>query len=183
MVAGVAIPLSLKLRQRVANWVLGNRLWSRKLASPSTLLFLGDLTDELIVVLLILTTLFWVAQWQARIDAWQDAVNETSTLPVITIILPGEEAALGREVDNPLLNPSGLRIIGDQVLYNQLLGKELNNTEDPEQPRVWRLLLDRDGYFYIFPALPKKDRFLSFPVLIIYESSNQLIILSPIVSE
>jgi hypothetical protein len=56
---------------------------------------------------------------------------------------------------------------------------------DIEKSRVWRLLIDRDGYFYIFPALPKKDKYLSVPVLTIYESGNgdQLTILSPKVSE
>ncbi len=179
LIIGLVTLIVLKLRQWATDWLLRSRLPSRKLASPSTLQFLGALTDELIIVLLILTTLFWVAQWQARIDALRDAVNKTSTLPIVTVVLPEEEAALGREVDNPLKNPSGLRIIGDRERYNQLLGKELTNTDNPDQPRVWRLLLDRDGYFYIFPALPKKDRYLSFPVLIIYESSNQLIILGP----
>ena len=179
LVNGLAIFIALKLRQRVADWFLRSRLSSRKLASTSTLQFLGALTDELVVVLLILTTLFWLAQWQARADAWRDAVNATSTLPVITVIFSEEEAVLGRGIDNPLINPSGLRIIGDQEQYNRLLGKELTDTEGPDQPRVWRLLLDRDGYFYIFPALPKKDRFLNFSVLIIYEGSNQLTILSP----
>ncbi len=86
-------------------------------------------------------------------------------------------------MDNPLANPSGFRIIGDRNLYNQLLGKELTNTSDPNQYRVWRLLIDRDGYFYIFPALPNKDRNLSVPVLIVYESSEQMTILSPNTSE
>ena len=82
-------------------------------------------------------------------------------------------------MDKLLDNPSGFRIIGDRSLYERLLGKELTDISNPEQSRVWRLLIDRDGYFYIFPALPNKDRNLSVPVLLIYESSEQLTILSP----
>ncbi|NEO30998.1 MAG: hypothetical protein F6K36_11320 [Symploca sp. SIO3C6] len=53
---------------------------------------------------------------------------------------------------------------------------------------MWRLLIDRDGYFYIFPALPEKraksEPNLRPPVLVIYESGdgNQLLILSPKIS-
>ncbi|GAB4377388.1 MAG: hypothetical protein Kow00121_26690 [Elainellaceae cyanobacterium] len=179
LVTGVVILYALKLGHWVTNRFLRSRLLSLKLASTSTLRFLAALVDELIIVLLIVTALFWMAQWQARADAWRDAVNATSSLPVITIVVPEEEVGLGRQLDNPLVNPSKFRIIGDRGLYDRLLGKELTDTEDPEEPRVWRLLLDRDGYFYIFPALPTKDRFLSVPVLIVYESSKQITILSP----
>ena len=106
-------------------------------------------------------------------------------LPVVTAVIREENAALGRNLDNPLVNPSGFRIIGDRGLYERLLGRELTDTSSPDQPLVWRLLIDRDGYFYIFPALPNQDRNLSVPVLIVYESGNgdQLTILSPKASE
>ncbi len=145
--------------------------------------FLSSLINELVIVLWILTALFFLAQWQADRDAFRDAVNETSRLPVVTVIMREENAPLGRNLDNPLANPSGFRVIGDRKLYERLLGKELTDTSNPEQSRVWRLLIDRDGYFYIFPALPNKDRNLSVPVLIIYESSEQMTILSPNTSE
>ncbi len=109
--------------------------------------------------------------------------TETSRLPVVTVIMGEENAALGRNLDNPLINPSDFRVIGDRNLYNQLLGKELTDTSKPKQSRVWRLLIDRDGYFYIFPTLPNKNRNLSVPVIMIHESSEQLIILSPKASE
>ncbi len=146
----------------------------------SSLKFLSSLINELVIVLWTLAALFLLAQWQADSDAFRDAVNETSRLPVVTAVIREENAALGRNLDNPLLNPSGFRIIGDRSLYERLLGNELSDT-DQNQPRVWRLLIDRDGYFYIFPALPKKERNLSVPVLMIYESGNgdQLTILGP----
>lgn len=182
---GVAIILIVELRQQSTIWV--QRHWQHKplirfLPVAITLRLMTNLIDELIIVLLTLTALFWVAQWQGQTDAWRDAVNETSRLPVVTVVVSDDVATLGREIANPLLNPSGLRVIGDQGIYEQLLGKELTITADPNQQRVWRLLLDRDGYFYIFPALPRKDRSLSFPTLIIYESNNHLTILSPIPS-
>jgi hypothetical protein len=147
--------------------------------------FLASLVDELVIVLSILAALFFLAQWQADADAWRDAVNETSTLPVVTAVIAEKNAALGRSLDNPLVNPSGFRIIGDRNLYDQLLGRELDDTSNPDQPLAWRLLIDQDGYFYIFPALPRKERNLSVPVLIVYESGSgdQLTILSPKASD
>ncbi len=146
----------------------------------SSLNFLSSLINELVIVLWTLAALFLLAQWQADSDAFRDAVNETSRLPIVTAVIREENAALGRNLDNPLVNPSGFRIIGERSLYERLLGRELTDASSPDQ-RVWRLLIDRDGYFYIFPALPKKERNRSFPVLIIYESGNgdQLTILGP----
>ena len=148
-----------------------------------SLKFFYSLIDELVIVLWTLAALFFLAQWQANRDAFRDVVNETSRLPLVTTVIREENAALGRNLDNPFLNPSGFRIIGDRSLYERLLGKELTDISNPEKPRVWRLLIDRDGYFYIFPALPNQDRNLSVPVLIIYESSEQMTILSPKASE
>lgn len=154
----------------------------------NSIAFLGSLVTEIVIVLWILTALFWLAQWQADSDAWADAVNETSTLPVVTFVTPKDNAALGRQLDNPLVNPSNFSIIGDKNRYENLLGRELSDTSKPEQSIVWRLLIDRDGYFYIFPALPQKkaksDPNLRPPVLMIYESDggDQLLILSPKIS-
>ncbi len=171
--------LSVKYIDRYLYW----RRITLNLTSPqlSSLKFLSSLVNELVIILGILTTLFFLAQWQADSDAFTDAVNETSRLPVVTIVIPEENAGLGSDLGNPLVNPSGFRIIGDSSLYERLLGRELTDTSNPNQPRVWRLLIDREGYFYIFPALPKKERNRSVPILIIYESANgdQLTILGP----
>ncbi|ACK71873.1 conserved hypothetical protein [Gloeothece citriformis PCC 7424] len=138
--------------------------------------FLVSLIDELVIVFLALAILFLLAYWQGDEDAWKDVVNETSRLPVITVAIPDKNAALGRKL-NDLSNPSDFRIIGAQSIYDKLLGQELS---DSNQSRVWRLLIDRDGYFYIFPALPKKDQYKTVPVLIIYKSGSgdQLTIIS-----
>ena len=184
----LVIIVTLQIIEKLQRLVV--RYWGRiPLTLNSTQLdslnFLSSLIDELVMVFWILTALFLLAVWQADLDAFRDAVNETSRLPVVTVIMREENAALGRNLDNPLVNPSGFRLIGDLGLYQRLLGKELTDIESSDQPRVWRLLIDREGYFYIFPALPKKDTKQRVPVLILYKSGNgdQLTILSPEVSE
>ena len=141
--------------------------------------FLASLINELVIVLFVLTALFWLAKWQASADVWKDAVNDTSSLPVVTIVM-SKDAALGRKLDNPLENPANFRIIGDRQGSDRLLGQELTDLSNPKKPIVWRLLIDCDGYFYIFPALPKKDPKLTIPVAIVYENDNgvQLTILN-----
>jgi hypothetical protein len=78
-----------------------------------------SLRKDLTVVIWLLLILFWLARIQGTTDARRDAVNETSTLPVITLVLPEKQIALGQNLDrdNPF-NPSlkGYRIIGDQGL-------------------------------------------------------------------
>jgi len=179
----LAYLIGISLRQKLTAQ-LSRRVAPRwRLAPAGSLKFLAGLADELIIVLVTLTILFWLAKWQANADAWLDAVHETSSLPVVTVVFAADDAALGRQLDNLFANPDGLRIIGDPGLYNRLLGQELTDVEDPDQPRVWRLLLNKDGAFYIFPALPKKDRLLRPPVLVIQSSDSKLTILSPRVSE
>jgi hypothetical protein len=147
--------------------------------------FLSSLFNEFIIVLFVLTALFWLAIWQAKDDAWNDAVNETSSLPIVTIVM-SDDAALGRKFNNPLESRSTkpnlpiFRIIGDRQSYKRLLDKELNDISNPDKPRVWRLLLKGNGYSYIFPALPEKNPKLTFPVVMVYEGDKgvQLTILN-----
>jgi hypothetical protein len=147
--------------------------------------FLSSLFNEFIIVFFVLTALFWLATWQAKDDAWNDAVNETSSLPIVTIVMP-KDAVLGRKFDNPLESRSikpnlpKFSIIGDRQSYERLLDKELNDISNPDKPRVWRLLLKGNGYSYIFPALPEKNSKLTFPVVMVYERDNgvQLTILN-----
>jgi hypothetical protein len=175
--------LGVSLWQKLTKQI-SRRVPSRwRVAPTAPLKFLADLGDELIIVLVTLTTLFWLARWQANADAWLDAVHETSSLPVVTVVFAADDAALGRQLDDIFVDPDGLRVIGDPGLYNRLLGQELTNVEDPDQPRVWRLLLSKDGVSYIFPTLPRKDRFLRPPVLVIQSSDSKLTILSPRVSD
>ena len=136
--------------------------------------FIISLVSAIVIALWVINALFGLGQSQGDADAWTDAVNETSLLPVVTIVIPSKQAALGRIWDNPTDNPhpSDFRIIGNLERYKELLMCE----------REWRLLIDRDGYFYIFPALPSNSPpTLRPPVVIIYESVNgeHLMIISP----
>ncbi|MEO1006800.1 MAG: hypothetical protein AAFW67_13335 [Cyanobacteria bacterium J06638_38] len=178
----VTLQISQKLQRLIVRY-LGRIPLNLTSTNQSSLNILSSLLNELIIVLWILAALFFLAQWQGDRDAFRDAVNETSRLPVVTVITGEANAALGRDLDNPLVNPSGFRIIGDRASYDRLLGKELTDISNQNQSRVWRLLIDQDGYFYIFPALPDKNKNLSVPVLMIQKSSEQLIILSPKVLE
>ncbi|WP_254568426.1 hypothetical protein [Oscillatoria sp. HE19RPO] len=118
-----------------------------------SLRFLRSLLDETVIICWLLAGCFWLAQWQGEADAWRDAVNETSSLPVVTIVVREDSFPLGVNPDN-IRNPQGIRIIGDASSYQQLLSAAINN---PSQNRVWRLLIDVDGDYYIFPALPRRD--------------------------
>jgi hypothetical protein len=180
VIIGLVCWVLVTLRRRLTRRVTRR---SRSPAESEIVPFLTGLADELIIVLVILTALFWIARWQGINDAWQDVVNPSSSLPVVTLVFGDQEAALGRNLDDPFSNPTDLRLMGDPELYNRLLGQELTNTDDPDSPRVWRLLLHQDGVFYLFPALPTKDRFLSVPVLLIQSNSSRLTILSPRVVE
>lgn len=117
---------------------------------------LQHLVKEAIIVIWILTALFYLGTFQGSADAYLDAVNEKSTKPIVTLVTKSENLALGRNLDNLIDNPSlkGFRIIGDVDNFRSILGRETNDTTNPDQPRVWRLLIQNNGWIYIFPALP-----------------------------
>ncbi len=106
-------------------------------------------------------------------------------LPVVTLITPENQLPLGRKVfdltDDP--NIGSFRIIGDIELYQQLLQRDYNNKTDPNFPQVvWRLLIDRDGQYYIFPSLPKNAPSNARPPVVIIQQNGDgkyIVILSP----
>lgn len=143
----------------------------------------ASLRKDLTVVIWLLIILFWLARIQGTIDARRDAVNETSTLPVITLILPEKQIALGQNLDrdNPF-NPSlkGYRIIGDEGLFLYLRGKE-NNDSGTNPPRVWRLLLENNKWTYVFPALSAQSQDDERPAILAInqDKEGQLMIFAP----
>ncbi len=145
--------------------------------------FPQSLRNDTIIVAWLLVALFWLARIQGTIDARRDAINDTSLLPVITFVIPENISVLGRNLDNLFLDPSlkGYRIIGDKGLFDYLRGRETNDVAAPDNPRVWRLLLENNGWFYLFPALPPKaDRDRRPPILAIRANgTGELMILSP----
>ena len=142
------------------------------------------LRKDLIVVIWLLIILFQLAKYQGTIDASRDAVNETSTLPVITLVLPEKQIALGRNLDNLLLDPSlkGYRIIGDKELFDYLRGKE-NNDSGTNPPRVWRLLLENNKWTYLFFGLSAQSQDDERPpvLAINQDKEGQLMILAPVI--
>ncbi|MFP4219530.1 MAG: hypothetical protein ACLFQ7_03510, partial [Phormidium sp.] len=52
---------------------------------------------------------------------------------------------------------------------------------NPSQNRVWRLLIDVDGDYYIFPALPERDETRRPPVVVVPRSQegDRLILVRP----
>ncbi len=172
-------------------WRSRLRRFSHKLhrsAIARTLRSLGEvfpesLRNDTIIVAWLLVALFWLARIQGTIDARRDAINNTSLLPVVTFVTPEKDSVLGRNLDNVFLNPSleGYRIIGDKGLFDYLRGRETNDVATPDNPRVWRLLLENNGWFYFFPALPPNpERDQRPPVLAIRANgSGELMILSP----
>lgn len=142
-----------------------------------SLRFLRSLLDETIILCWLLTACFWLAQSRGEADAWRDAVNETSSLPVVTLVVREDTVPLGINPDE-VRNPQGIRIIGDDLSYQQLLGGAINN---PNQNRVWRLLIDVDGDYYVFPTLAQRQETRRPPVVVVPRSQegDRLIILRP----
>ncbi|MEH1916045.1 hypothetical protein [Nostoc sp.] len=148
--------------------------------------FLRSLVNEIVIVSWVLIVIFWLARWQGVTDARRDA-GQNSTLPVVALITPEEKFAVGRKLDDIFADPSlkGYRIIGDRGLFDDLRGREDNDISNPKQPRVWRLLLERGGWIYLFRALPSNAKPDELPsVLAIQESDKgHIIIRSPEVSK
>ncbi len=147
-----------------------------KLQEYESLRFLRSLVDETIIVIWVLVALFWLARWQANIDAWTDAVHDTTSLPAITIVVQEGTFPFGQGDGATPNNPSGIRTIGSRTLYRNLLVR--NDLEDLN----WHLLIDLEGDYYLFPALSEDiEPNRRPPVLIVPRSQNgdQLILLSP----
>lgn len=119
-------------------------------------LFPLPLRHEIVVVLWILAALFWLGRFSGNADAYRDAVNATSLRPIITLVSPSDKIALGRNLDDLLTNPplKNSRIIGDVEQFRQIFGRETNDTSNPKQPIVWRLLIENNNWVYLFPAMP-----------------------------
>jgi hypothetical protein len=63
---------------------------------------------------------------------------------------------LGRNLDDPLINPSlkDFHIIGNVEQFRKIFGQETNDTTDPKNPIVWRLLIESNNWVYLFPSMP-----------------------------
>ncbi|MCW6050923.1 hypothetical protein K4039_12705 [Lyngbya sp. CCAP 1446/10] len=153
---------------------------------------LRSLVDEIIIVSWVLLVLFWSAYHQGITDARHDA-SETSALPAVTLIAKEDNLALGRKLEHVFENPSAkdykeYRIIGDKGLFDDLVDKTDTDATNSKEPRIWRLLLQRGNWIYLFPALTneqQKDPDARPPVVAVQQSQSgdQLLILSPTPSQ
>ena len=146
---------------------------------------LRALLDEIIIVSWLLLVLFWSAYHQGIADARRDA-GENSSLPAVALIGKQDSMALGRKLDDPTLrlDPKGFKAIGDAGLFTDLIKRDYTDINNPQEPRVWRLLLERGNWIYLFPALTKEqqtDPKARPPVIAIQpnQSGAQLLIVSP----
>ncbi|NJM73703.1 MAG: EscU/YscU/HrcU family type III secretion system export apparatus switch protein [Scytonema sp. RU_4_4] len=148
--------------------------------------FLRSLVNEIVIVSWVLIVIFWLARWQGIADARRDA-SQNSTLPVVALITPEEKFALGRKLDDVFADPplKGYRILGDRGLFDDLRGKEDTDISNPNQPRVWRILLERGGWIYLFQALPANAKANERPLVLAVQQGDKghVLIRSPEVSK
>lgn len=140
---------------------------------------------DIAIVLIVLSSLFWLASLQGNNDAQRDAFNDTSTLPIVAYISHSEEFPLGRNLAQPLLNSSlkNFRVIGDFNLFRQLQGRDLTDKTIPNQP-VWRMLLGGNEWVYLVPSIPggiSQNSSVRPPVIAMRtaKSVSDLMLLSP----
>ncbi len=143
----------------------------------------SPLIKELVIVAWILIALFWIARWEGEASAWRAASNNSSLLPVVTLIQPDNQLGLGyNPKDATYASLEKARVIGDVgLLVNKMRGREVKIPGTSSQTGDWRFLIANKGWIYLFQALPPnanhKDRPL---VLAIREGDGkQLMILSP----
>ena len=117
-------------------------------------------------------------------DARQDA-GINSSLSAVTLVISENKLGFGQK-QNSLDQPTGLQIIGDacgglclRQRYEDIVKRPTN---DPNNQRVWRIVIDQGGYFYIFRTLPPNAPPKARPVILAVQGSlngDQLWIFSP----
>jgi hypothetical protein len=144
-------------RQRKKSWLakMLKSLAEFSYLKISSIQFLRSLLDETVIVAWVLIALFFLAKQQGFTDARRDAINNTSTLPVVTLVASEGHLSVGRNPEDTGTTPSlqKYRFLGDLGLLESLQGQGYNDTLDPKNPRVWRLLMERGGWIYLFRTL------------------------------
>ncbi|WP_413171535.1 hypothetical protein [Anabaena azotica] len=152
------------------------------------------LSKDIVIVSWVLTALFCFSYYQGHADAVRDAVNQTSTRPIVTLVTKKENLAIGRNLVDPQVtkeldkllskpsSPNDFRIVGDVNQFYLIWRSPTNDMiTNPEEPTVWRLLIQTDKWVYLFPALSSKRKSYNRPPLLIIntdQSQIQLLILS-----
>ncbi|HEY9830841.1 MAG TPA: hypothetical protein V6D26_09685 [Stenomitos sp.] len=143
----------------------------------------SPLLRDLVIVACVLTVLYWIARCQGETDAREAMSNDTSLLPVITLVQPEKGLGLGYSLkDATYSSLDKVRVIGDVGLFeNNLRGQEVKIPGSSSQIGDWRLLVSSKGWLYLFQALPPNSDPKNRPlVLAVREGGGeQLMILSP----
>jgi hypothetical protein len=163
------------LIKRIHDFPLLNILRSLAKLLPSSL------RQEIVIVICILGSLFWLGRFQGQADAYRDAVNHTSTRPIVSVVSAKDKLPLGRNLDDILIDPSlkNSHIIGDVEQFNQTF-KGIN--DDTDQSTVWRLLIESNDWVYVFPSMPSDAQFNQRPPVLAINTGDggvQLLIISP----
>jgi len=183
------LPALLAMAIRRLPWIRSLRPWAWKPSGlqPAIRRFGAPLLDELVIVAWVLTLLFWLSQHQGQVDARRDALESSSTLPVVSLVLPQAEGVLGQDLrylddsaeaipDPPLANNV---FIGDRVLARQIRDTSLS---DPDSQQVWRLLANETlGWLYLIRTLPDSADPSERPLVLAIPNAKrgQTLILSP----
>jgi hypothetical protein len=110
-----------------------------------------------------------------------DAVQETSTLPAVTVVVRDGTVPFGFNPGDPN-NPASIRIIGDRTAYDQLLTAPVNDLAHPGGTVDWRRLIDLEGDHDLFPALPDASNPKRRPPILIVprsQTGDRLILVQP----
>jgi len=190
----LALPLLISLSRRFLNglqisWI---RSLQARLALPSVGLkdrrqFTASLRDELVIVAWVLIAIFWLCKHQGLADARRDAVDSSSTLPVVSLLLPQSDGVLAKDLrlleDNgePIPDPPlrGHALIGDLNLARDLRGTSLS---DGKGQRVWRVLAQEPtGWLFLIRTLPSTAAANERPTVLAIPNAKQgqVLILSP----
>lgn len=149
--------------------------------------FLASLVDELVIVAWVLILLFWFSQDQGLHDARRDAVETTSTLPSVSLVLPQRDSVLAQDLR--VLNDSG-EPIADPPLTNQVLigdpelAREVRSTSlsDAQSQQVWRLLnQETTGWLYLIRTIPASSKAEARPLVVAVPNARrgQTLVLKP----
>jgi hypothetical protein len=130
--------------------------------TPSTLI------RDTIIISLVLAALYWLARDRGVADAYRDVVENTTTLPMVSVI-NSDKSALGSVIEEsvpPTSKPNSNKIIGgdsngfikDAIKPNYTLDSlDYNLKLNKDTPtETWRLLLEDGNWLYLFKTLSKE---------------------------
>jgi hypothetical protein len=147
----------------------------------------ASLINEAVVVFWVLLIVFLLSKQQGLLDARNDAVEGTTTLPVVSLILPKSDGALAQDLriledngqaiyDLPLANHA---LVGDLELAREFRTTSLSNDNGQQ---VWRLLAQEpEGWLYLIRTVPKSLTGTERPLVLAIPNAKQgqSLILSP----